>query len=209
MFNSSPQLVHTLGINNGNYSSDNGFAFRCLPKLSTVKTLIRPEVISKISDLAVDKVFLVNERDFQSCDKSLCDLLAEKSWQIYLRFSHTAEPLAKDSIPEHLIIEINGQSICANRPHDEWCRPFNLSPYCRFGPNVIRFLMSVRDYEYLLPTLFEVSIVKTLTAQTFIEKLMTKKVAKEVTKELIHSKLDTNLDDSVCVVMDAIEVSLI
>ena len=49
--------------------------------------------------------------------------------------------------------------------------PFDLSEWCVLGPNTVRFWMSKEKYTFLMPCLYEVSIVSFETPETFLYKL--------------------------------------
>ncbi|CAG2106647.1 unnamed protein product, partial [Medioppia subpectinata] len=192
------------------------YAFRPLPKYTIVKRLHETEVLPSISDRGVRKTFLLFEKDFVGiywpADRNLQKILAKNGMQILLRFSHTAEPAAKDSVPEALCIVVNGALVYTYSDDQQWCRPFDVSQYCRLGFNDMWFSLSSKNSEYILPTLFEVSIVKELTDQLFVEYLTADsghRLTADETKALIGRKFGHNWDDDGFNLLDdSIQVSL-
>ncbi|CAG2104825.1 unnamed protein product, partial [Medioppia subpectinata] len=174
-------------------------AFRRLPKYTIVKQLYEPQVLTSISDRKLLKSFTLYEDYFPDIYWNLTEILAKNQMQIQLRFSHTAEPAAKDSVPEALCIDVNHIRVYTHSAGGQvWCRPYDVSQYCRLGVNDIEFSLSSAKSEYLLPTLFEVSIVIEQTDQSFVEYLTADsghRWTADETKALINRKFGHNSDD--------------
>ncbi|CAG2176690.1 unnamed protein product, partial [Oppiella nova] len=185
------------------------FSFKALQSFTTIKRLLEAKTIGSISDIGFNIEFNINlvDLDANNFNANLQSLLREKSYQIQLRFSYISDVQIKeqkDCIPEFLCIECNNTRVFTSSQFEELPTPgpFDLSEWCVMGPNKVRFWMSKEKYTFLMPCLYEVSIVSFETPETFLYKLKangTQFLGSQTTKDLIKSRSEQPSHDDIII----------
>ncbi len=49
--------------------------------------------------------------------------------------------------------------------------PFNISSFCKYGPNVVKFWLDKPNFEWFLPCAYEISIVQFYTPESYLNSL--------------------------------------
>ncbi|XP_054163439.1 uncharacterized protein LOC128961247 [Oppia nitens] len=191
------------------------FEFKCLPKFNVIKNILEPKTIGSLSDIGVTVEFKIDLCDVQSnnmfirhnsYENDLQKLLTNNCYQIQLRFSYINDintRQQKDVVPEYLCIECNNKLIFASdQVKEQYICPINLSDDCIIGTNRVRFWMSKEKYTFLMPCLYEISLVKYETPETFLAKLKANPsqfLISDITKQLIKSRHESQSQDDIII----------
>ncbi|CAG2101613.1 unnamed protein product [Medioppia subpectinata] len=211
-FSSAKQTNEVDGGANDTDDSDHPigheFAFKAFQTFTTIKKLLEPTTIGSLSDIGLNIEFTLNLVDFDANNfyPDLQSLLETKSYQIQLRFSYISDVQIKehkDCVPEFLCIQCNNNRVFDSTEDEERSSgPFDLNKWCVFGVNKVRFWMSKEKYTFLMPCLYEVSIVSFETPDTFLNKLKENSAQlldPQITKQLIKSRSEPPSQDDIII----------